>query len=134
MCRKLYNFSEVDIQEYLQKFYACLDNRRYTISTNRNKNSNYMLRYNINGSKALEILKSIEEKDFCFAMENEHKSHRDEILYQFCKEVELEVRGQLVNLDIFIKINLIENKGFAIVVSFHNYDRDKDGNIPYLFK
>ena len=134
MCRKLYDFSEADIEEYLKKFNKCLDNGRYTISRNRNKNDRYMLRYDINNSKALDILKSINVKDFCFAMENEHEDYKDEILYQFCKEVELVVRGELVNLDIFIKINLIENKGFVIVVSFHNYDRDKDGNIPYLFR
>lgn len=90
-----------------------------------------MIRNNISSKKALEILKSLESKDFCYAMRNDNIDPRfaDEVLYLFCKEIEHNVRGSLKTIDIYIKINLLETGDIMFIVSFHNFDRNKKGQI-----
>lgn len=134
---KLINFTEDQIDTYLNDVAVCTENGKYTISKqgNRIKNDIYMRHNNISDAKAIEIVESLTAKDFCYAMHNDNEDPKfcDEILYLFCKEIEHNVRGRLVDLAIFIKINLIEPSQFTFIVSFHKFDRDKDGKIPYLF-
>lgn len=137
MGNKLYDFTKDEINEYLVILSNCLNEGNYIISKqgNRVKNNNFMIRNNISDAKAIEIIKSLTVNDFCYAMENDNDDPKycDEILYLFCKEIEHDVRGRLVQLDIFIKVNVVEENELAIIVSFHNFDRDRNGNIPYLF-
>lgn len=134
---KLIDFTEEQIHEYLKKIFICLQDGNCKIAKqgNRVKNKRFMEFNNINDAKALDIVESLTANDFCYAMHNDNPDPKfcDEILYLFCKEVEHNVRGRLVNLAIFIKINLIEPNEFTFIVSFHKFDRDKDGKIPYLF-
>lgn len=134
---KLIDFTEEQISDYLKNIFTCLNDGHYTIAIkgNRIKNEKFMRQNNISDDKALEILESLTATDFCYAMHNDNPDPKfcDEVLYLFCKEIEHNVRGRLVDLAIFIKINLIEPNEFTFIVSFHKFDRDKDGKIPYLF-
>lgn len=134
---KLIDFTEEQIDEYLKNIFICLKDGNYTIAINGNriKNKRFMEHNNISNAKALKILESLTAKDFCYAMHNDNLDPKfcDEVLYLFCKEIEHNVRGREINLAIFIKIDLIEPNEFTFIVSFHKFDRDKDGEIPYLF-
>lgn len=135
---KITDFNEEQIDAYLENVIICKQNGNCKIAKqgNRIKNERFMILNNISDAKALEIVESLTAKDFCYAMRNDNPDPKfcDERLYLFCKEIEHNVRGRLVDLAIFIKINLIEPNKFTFIVSFHNFDRDKNGEIPYLFE
>lgn len=137
MANKITDFNEEQIHEYLKKIFICLQDGNCKIAKqgNRLKNKRFMEFNNISDAKALDIVESLTSKDFCYAMNNDNPDPKfcDEVLYLFCKEIEHNIRGRLVDLAIFIKINLIEPNEFTFIVSFHKFDRDKDGKIPYLF-
>jgi hypothetical protein len=137
MADRITDFNEEQIDEYLKHVFICTQNGNYKIAKqgNRVKNDRFMILNNISDAKAVEIIESLTAKDFCYAMNNDNPDPKycDEVLYLFCKEIEHNVRGRLVDLAIFIKINLINPNEFVFIVSFHKFDRDKDGNIPYLF-
>ena len=135
---EIYTFSKAEIEEYLVMVKECLKNKKYQISKNGNriKNVNFMMRNNITDEKAHEILNNLTIDDYCYAMKNDNPDpkYSREILHLFCKEIEHNVRGTLKHLDIFIKINIAECSGsdeYMFIVSFHNFDRDNNGEIPY---
>ena len=73
----------------------------------------------------------IDAEDFCYSMQNEHPAFSHEVLYVFSPQVLLrDISDEEIIVDIYVKINILENNERIIVVSFHkrNYD------IEYLFK
>ncbi|MCE0554903.1 hypothetical protein LQK80_33105 [Bacillus thuringiensis] len=73
-----------------------------------------------------EILLNIGVRDFCYAVDNKNPNFAHEKLYIFCPQYELDNWGQKKSVDIYIKMNLIENKNrnkYMIVVSFHKRNK-----------
>lgn len=133
--QKLVNFKPEDIKDYLNRFRKCVLEGRYSISLNENRQENieFIEDYKISTKKEREILLGLQFDDFCYAVENDNVRFAHEVLYVFCKQHELDFWGTLENVDIYIKVNMIETrKGdpFSIVVSFHK----KNFEITYLFR
>ncbi len=109
--QKFIDFTPDEINNYLHKFKKCVLEGRYSISQNENRqeNINFIEDYKINTKR-------------------EH-----EILYIYCKKHKLDFWGTLEDVDIYIKVNMIETRRgdlFSVVVSFHK----KNFEIKYLFR
>ncbi|RQD69815.1 MAG: hypothetical protein D5S00_05695 [Tindallia sp. MSAO_Bac2] len=113
----------------------CVLEGRYSIARNENRqeNMNFIEDYKINSKREKEILLGLQFDDFCYAVENEKTDYAHEILYVFCKQHELDFWGELENVEIYIKVNMIEMRNGdprAFVVSFHK----RNFEIAYLFR
>ncbi|MGG0175800.1 hypothetical protein [Gottfriedia acidiceleris] len=133
--KELRNFTFQEIEEYLIKFKALIEEGKFQISLNENRQENidFIEDYNLNSIKQKEILLSIEANDFCYALNNLNPKFAHEILYVFCPQRELNYFGDLENVDIYIKSNLLESDGrndYLIMVSFHKRNKP----ITYLFR
>ena len=60
-------YTQKEIEIILQKIKDCVDNNKYTISLNENRQENiqFIQEYNLNSSKQKEILLSIKVDEFC---------------------------------------------------------------------
>lgn len=131
--QKYTSFTIEEIEEYLLNFKQLINNGRYTIALNGNREENieFMEDYNIDTAKAKEILLCLEALDFCYAVDNEKPQFAHEKLYIFCKAFDLDNRGDIENVDIYIKSNLTKPRGgYLIVISFHKRNKE----ITYCFK
>lgn len=128
-----YTQEEIDI--ILGKIKECVENNKYTISLNENRQENiqFIQDYNLDKSKQKEILLSIEVSDFCHSLNNINPGFEHEILYVFCPQRTLfDVFGEAEFVDIYTKFNIIEynaNK-HVIAVSFHKRNKP----ISYCFR
>ncbi|GEM02951.1 hypothetical protein SAMN05421839_1731 [Halolactibacillus halophilus] len=132
---KILDFSSDDIKKYLVMFRRCVLEGRYSIAknTNRLENMSFIEDYKVNSKREKEILLDLKYDDFCYAVENEKINYAHEILYVFCKQYELDFWGELENVEIYIKVNMIELKSGdarAFVVSFHK----RNFEMTYLFR
>jgi hypothetical protein len=132
---KFEHYSPDEIKAYLDDFRKCILNRRYIISQNENRQNNidFIEDYKINTKKEKEILLGLQFDDFCYAVENDKKEYAHEVLYIFCKQHQLDYWGKLEDVDIYIKINMVQSSSedfYSVVVSFHKRKHD----ITYLFK
>lgn len=132
---KILDFSSDDIKNYLDMFRKCVLEGRYSIAKNENRleNMNFIEDYKVNSKREKEILLDLQYDDFCYAVKNEKINYAHEILYVFCKQHELDFWGELENVDIYIKVNMIELKSGgarAFVVSFHK----RNFEMTYLFR
>ncbi|WP_407270364.1 hypothetical protein [Radiobacillus sp. PE A8.2] len=132
---KYTDFTEKEIEVYLNDFKDLTRQGRHTISRNGNRQENidFMEDYNISDQKAKEILLSLEVLDFCYVVDNEKEMFAHEKLYVFCRAFDLDNRGELENIDIYIKSNLMETRGGnkrLVVISFHKRNKE----ITYCFK
>lgn len=128
-------YTESEIGAYLASFKALVMAGKYTISLNPNRQENldFIRNYNIDTAKRKDILLALEAEDFCDVVENIKEEYAHEKLYIFGKTFNLEKWGDSEEVDIYIKINLIQKRNgedFAIVISFHqrNYE------MVYYFK
>ena len=133
--QKFVNFSPDDIKHYLDMLRKCVLEGRYSIARNENRqeNMNFIEDYKINSKREKEILLGLQFDDFCYAVENEKIDYAHEILYVFCKQHELDFWGELENVEIYIKVNMIEMRNGdprAFIVSFHK----RNFEITYLFR
>lgn len=133
--KKYTNFSKKEINEYLGTFKMLISDGCFSIALNKNRQENieFMEDYNINSEKAKEILLSLDVLDFCYAVDNEKEEFAHEILYVFCKEFDLDNRGDIETVEIYIKSNITKTRGgkdTLIVISFHK----KNKEITYLFR
>lgn len=124
-----------DIKEYLGKFRKAVINDKYAIAKNENREENmeFIEDYKIDTKKEKGILLDIQYDDFCYAVNNENEGFEHEILYIFCKCQELDLWGTLENIDIYIKMNMMQTRrgdDYVVVVSFHKRNKP----IRYLFK
>lgn len=127
------NYTKEEVEEIVDIIHECVNNGMYSISLNPNRKENLDLiaEYNITPDKRKKILLDMNADDFCYSMQNEHPAFSHEILYVFSPQVLLrDVSDEEVVVDIYVKINILENNERIIVVSFHkrNYD------INYLFR
>lgn len=133
--KKHTNFTIGEIEQYILEFKKLIKNNRFTVSRNekRKENSEFLEANKINASKVKEILLNIGVRDFCYAVDNKNPNFAHEKLYIFCPQYELDNWGQKKSVDIYIKMNLIENKDrnkYMIVVSFHKRNKP----VTYLFR
>ena len=133
--QKFSDFTPKDIKNYLDKFRTCVLERGYIISqnVNRKENMDFIEDYKIHTRKEQEILLGIQFDDFCYAAQNDHPDYSHEILYIFCKQHQLDYWGTLEDVEIYIKINMIEKRNgdlFSVVVSFHK----RNFEVAYLFR
>ncbi len=127
------NYTKEDIEKIVDIIHECVSNNMYSISLNpsRKENIDFVAEYNITPVKRKKILLDMSADDFCYSVQNEHPAFSHEILYVFSPQVLLrDVADEEVIVDVYVKINILENKERIIVVSFHrrNYD------INYLFR
>ncbi|WLG16981.1 hypothetical protein [Bacillus cereus] len=133
--KKHTNFTIGEVEQYISEFKKLIKNNRFMISQNekRKENIEFLEAYKINVSKVKEILLNIGVHDFCYAVDNKNPNFAYEKLYIFCPQYELDNWGQKKSVDIYIKMNLIENKDrnkYMIVVSFHKRNKP----VTYLFR
>lgn len=133
--QKFIDFTPDEINNYLHKFKKCVLEGRYSISQNENRqeNINFIEDYKINTKREHEILLGLQFDDFCYAVENDNPAFSHEILYIYCKKHKLDFWGTQEDVDIYIKVNMIETRRgdlFSVVVSFHK----KNFEIKYLFR
>ena len=111
-----------DIELYLQEVKESVENNRYRIDRNNNRqdNLNLFIDYVIDEAKAKDIILSLTPMDFSEILQNEHVGYEHERLYVFGKDINLLERTgkEEKQVSLYIKINKLENK-FVIVISFH---------------
>ena len=113
----------------------CIREGRFIISRNENRQENieFMIEYNLNSKRQIEILLNIKTEDFCHSLQNIKTGYEHEVLYVFCPQVKLfNFDGIEKLVDIYTKFNLIEseNRKRVIVISFHKRNKP----IDYLFR
>lgn len=133
--KKLLDFSPEDIKVYLKELKNLVLENKYTISRNNNREENkkFIEDYRIDSRKEKEILMNLEYADFCYAVNNKNPKFAHEVLYIFNKEYDLDMWGELVSVDIYIKMNKTQTRSgedIMIIVSFH----EQNMPIKYLFK
>ena len=116
------NIDRNDVEQYLSEVKEAINNDRYRLdlNTNRQDNIDLFLTYVIDEAKAKEILLSLTVTDFSSVVQNEHQGYEHEKLYIFGKEVSLLERIGMEEkiVPIYIKFNKLENS-YVIVISFH---------------
>ena len=124
------HYTKAQIRKYLTCLKQCVMNERITIS-NREKNNRFIEEYHLYNEKRNEILMSLKEEDFCYTTKNYNKNYPEDILYVFCKECRLDNWGNIEEVKIYIKVNIIEiqKKEYTIVISMHPLEK----KIKYVF-
>jgi glycerophosphoryl diester phosphodiesterase len=129
------NYTREQIDEILAMIKDCIREGRFIISRNENRQENieFMIEYNLNSKRQIEILLNIKTEDFCHSLQNIKTGYEHEVLYVFCPQVKLfNFDGIEKLVDIYTKFNLIEseNRKRVIVISFHKRNKP----IDYLFR
>lgn len=122
-----------DIDKYLEEVKAAIDDGRYRVEMNDNRQDNQDLffDYIISEEERKRILLSLEATDFSEIRHNTHKGYEHERLYVFGKDVKLLRRfssGE-ERVSLYIKFNKLESR-YVIVISFHKQKH----SIKYMFK
>lgn len=116
------NIDRNEIEQYLSDVKEAINNDRYRLdrNTNRQDNIDLFLNYVIDEAKAKEILLSLTAMDFSSVVQNEHEGYEHEKLYIFGKKVNLLERIGMKEktVPMYIKFNKLENS-YVIVISFH---------------
>lgn len=116
------NIDRNDVEQYLSEVKEAINNDRYRLdlNTNRQDNIDLFLTYVIDEAKAKEILLSLTVTDFSSVVQNEHQGYEHEKLYIFGKEVSLLERSgtEEKTVPLYIKFNKLGNS-YVIVISFH---------------
>lgn len=128
------NYTKEEIIEYLNIVKECVINRRVSIlrGPTRQKNTQFIDRYNIRFNKQLDIINNIHVDDFCHTLISTNQNHAGDILYVFAPQVELHnIDNNIENVCIYIKIQVCEtrNGNRTIAISFHELERP----IEYAF-
>ena len=111
-----------DIEKYLEEVKKAINNGKYRVEMNENRqdNEDLVMDYVIDEKLRKQILLSLTATDFSEILPNEHKGFEHELLYVFGKDVNLLHKfgsgEELVSL--YIKFNKLEWK-YVIVISFH---------------
>lgn len=122
------DLTKEEVSEYLKKFKKLVQRERYKISdTNREKNNEFIKKYSLSTKKIKNMLLELQESDFAYTVDNDKGF--DEVLYVFVKEYELNYWGETEVVPVYVKINMLEEKMFSVVVSFHELEK----NIKLLF-
>ena len=122
-----------EIEQYLFEVKEAVENNKYRIARNNNRQDNIelFLGYVIDEAKAKEILLSLTVMDFSEILQNDHRGFEHERLYVFGKDVNLLERNgtEKKTVSLYIKFNKLESC-FVIVISFH----EQKHPLTYYFK
>ena len=129
------NYTHEEIDTYLAKVKKCVNENRYIISQNENRQENidFINEYNIRVNKQKEILMQIATEDFCHTLQNAKAGFEHEVLYVFVPRVQLyNSDGEEETVEIYTKFNFIDLPGEnrTVVISFHK----RNNPIDYLFR
>lgn len=128
--QKYVNFTKEEIEEYIKQVKQLVQKNKFKISdVNREKNINFINKYNLSLKKRKEMILELDVLDFCYAVDD-YKSK--DMLYIFSKEYELDNWGTYEKVNVYIKIDIkkISSMEYAIIISFH----EREKNIKFLFK
>lgn len=128
--QKYVNFTKEEIEEYIKQVKQLVQKNKFKISdVNREKNINFINKYNLSLKKRKEMILKLDVLDFCYAVDD-YKSK--DMLYIFSKEYELDNWGTYEKVNVYIKIDIkkISSMEYAIIISFH----EREKNIKFLFK
>lgn len=115
--------TEEEIDEYLKIFKYSVKRGRYKISDkNRDKNNEFIKKYSLSAKKIKKMLLELDVVNFAYVVDN--KKDISERLYIFEKDYELSYWGESEIVPVYIKINMIEEVDFSVVVSFHELEKD----------
>lgn len=119
-----------EIEELLIKIKKNITTNGYLVLSNRGKNMEFCKNYAINSKILKNIIGKLGVKDFSEVLFNKHPGYEDEKLYVFAPKLKLiDLNGQIKDIQVYLKINYIEIKRTAIVVSFHEAMHD----LGYMF-
>lgn len=127
------DYTELAIHELLNEIKQCVRRGNFIISSGekRKENQSTIRNYRIDEEKQIDILLGIEVNDFCHSLQNIKEQYSHEVLYVFCPLVIVyDISDEEIEIDLYIKFNLIERNDKLIVISFH--ERNKP--IDYAFK
>lgn len=129
------SYSRKEIVSMLKLVQECIECGAYTISMNANRQENvaFINEYNLCSEKIEEILKNLTVEDFCHTLQNTKVGYEEEVLYVFVPQIRLfEADGEMVEVDIYIKINILNtSRGKRmVVISFHRRNKP----IEYVFR
>lgn len=129
------NYMREEIDDVLVRIKACVENDRYTISLNENRQENidFINEYNVRTDKQKSILMQIETEDFCHALQNRKLGYEHEVLYVFVPQVQLfNADGEKEVVDVYTKFNILDMPSGCrtVVISFHKRKK----TINYLFR
>ena len=129
------NYTREEIDEVLTKIKFCVENDKYIISQNENRQENidFINEYNIRTDKQKSILMKIQTEDFCHSLQNTNIGYEYEVLYVFVSQVDLiNPDGVLETIDLYTKFNIIDlpSGSRTVVISFHKRNKP----VEYLFR
>lgn len=129
------NYTREEIDAVLAKIKSCVENNKYIISQNENRQENidFINEYNIRTDKQKSILMKIETEDFCHSLQNTNIGYEYEVLYVFVPQVDLiNADGVEETVDVYAKFNIIDmpSGSRTVVISFHKRNKP----IDYLFR
>lgn len=123
-----------ELQVILKRIKECItiSKNKIVLNDKRSENRKFIEEYNIRGERLKQILMGLEVEDFCQILQNSNEGYEHELLYVFVPKVGLYgIDGVLELVDIYIKINLIEDyQSNVVVISFHRLNYP----IKYKFK
>lgn len=129
------NYTREQIEVFLDKIKDCVNNNKYTIAMNENRQENvdFINEYNIRSDKQKSILLQIKTDDFCHTLQNTKIGFKYEVLYVFVPQVQLfNADGEEETVDVYTKFNIIDlsSDTRTVVISFHKRNK----SIDYLFR
>ena len=79
------------IDVILARIKSCIQNNRYTISLNENRQANidFINEYNLCSDRQRSIFMQIKTDDFCHSLQNTEMGYEHEVLYAFVSQVQL---------------------------------------------
>ncbi len=128
------NYTRAEIDAVLARIKACVQQDRYIISQNENRQENidFINTYRIHSARQKSILMQIETRDFCHTLQNTKLGFEHEILYVFVPQVQLyNADGEEETVDVYTKFNIIDlpSGDRVVVISFHK--RNKPVSYPF---
>lgn len=129
------SYTRGEIDDILMRIKSCIENDRFIISQNENRQENiaFINEYNIRADKQKTILLDIKAEDFCYSLQNTNIGYEHEVLYVFVPQVDLtNAYGKEETVDVYTKFNIIDIPSglITIVISFHKRNKP----IDYLFR
>ena len=119
-----------EVEILLQKIKKNIITNGYLVLSNRGKNMEFCKKFAINSKILKNIISKLTVEDFSSVLFNEHPGYENEKLYVFAPKLKLvDLKGQRQDMQVYLKINYIEVKRTAIIVSFH----EALHNLEYMF-
>lgn len=131
----LKDYKEEQIKNLVEIIKKCVRENKYTLSLEENKieNIQFIEEYNINEKKRINILHTLDYKDFCYGLRNMRDGTEQNNLYVFCLQKELyNFEGKKELVDVYLRFNLLctDCKEYRILVSLHKRNKP----ITYIFR